>query len=498
MLLATTVKKIFFAIIVLSAIVRVYYFFVLPEGAYNDSLYHLNIVGKILGQKTFSLQGIDVPPPFYYSVFASLLSQSHLGLNSFTAKIFPFAIELLSLILAFVVFKKMFNENYFVPLAFFSVFPWVVRFSGINYAENLSVVFVLSSLYFLLNLKEKKETGLFSIFPLIFSISALSLTKLNAAILVPVFFLAALYLLYMSKASLKVLGAFSILAITLSGFWFFSNLLQFGVIDQHIKSDAVNFGPSTGFSANSIIQNLLFYFLYFFDFPNQSAFEPGGFLWKLDFLLLSAVFFAIVLPLFFLIIFGVKKMAFQKNIVNIAVLLMVLVSFIPIIQRTAYYRLIIPVVPLISIVFARGFFDTKNSKLKSMALVSFVLFSFYSMALVSVSAYEFSNAYSKHSNLFAEISKLDNSSLVLVNSNMQRQVNLFSGKKAFGMTPNEQRLNTKTSSDFYNSFKEYGITHIAKTCYKDTLNQSFLGQLVQSGKLQKIYSDNCGAIYRVW
>ena len=143
MLLATTVKKIFFAIIVLSAIVRVYYFFVLPEGAYNDSLYHLNIVGKILGQKTFSLQGIDVPPPFYYSVFASLLSQSHLGLNSFTAKIFPFAIELLSLILAFVVFKKMFNENYFVPLAFFSVFPWVVRFSGINYAENLSVVFVL-------------------------------------------------------------------------------------------------------------------------------------------------------------------------------------------------------------------------------------------------------------------------------------------------------------------------------------------------------------------
>jgi len=492
-----TLKNVFFGIIILGILARIFYFIVIPEGTYNDTLYHINVIKEVIEKQSFDLTQIDVPPPFYYSLFVSFFTLSLLDLNLFTLKIFPFAIEALYFVFAFFVLRKIFKEKYYVPLAFFSIFPWSVRFSGINYIENLSIIFVLSTFYFLLDLMEKKNVRLFSLFPIIFSISALSLSKLNATILVPIFFLTTIFFLVKNNTKLLTITIFSIFVIFLSSFWFINNFFIFGVFDQHIKSDVFDIGSSTGFSVESIVSNLQFYFVYFFDFPNESAFSTGGFLYEFDFFILSIIFTLMVLPIFFTILFGFKKMIFEKQILNFTIIALILISFIPVIQRVAYYRLIIPVTPLIAIVFAKGFLELKNSKLKSIVMVSFVLFSFYSIALTSISGVAFGDVYSKHNNLFNELSDLDDDSLILINSNMQRHVSVLSNQNAFGLAPDEKILNVQSANSFYESIKEFGITHIAKTCFKDPLNQEFVFQLEQKGQLIKTFSDSCSEIYEV-
>lgn len=490
-------NTIFLAVLVLGIIARLFYLMVIPEEAYNDSLYHLNIVKESLEKQSFSIKGIDVPPPFYYSAFSSLLALSFLEINSATAKTFPFVLEALSLLLAFVLFRKIFKENFIAPLSFFSIFPWVMRFSGINYVENISLVFVFSTIYFLLELQEKKTKNFFLLLPLLFSISALSLSKLNATILAPFFFLAAVVFLYKSKASIQLIALFSIIAIFLSGFWFAGNFLHLGTIDQHIKSDAFNFGPNTGFSVQSIAANLPFYYLYFFDFPNQSAFAYGGFLGQFDFTALSVIFAAIVLPLFFCILFGFKKITSEKTMFGTCLFLAFAISFVPIIQRVAYFRLIIPVVPIIVIAFAKGFYSIKGQKPRILVQGSFLLFSIYSIALSGISAAAFHSSFSQHEALFVAISSIEENSLVMINSNMQREVGLFSERNALGLTAADKRFNGVGAQEFYQNLKEFGVTHIAKTCYKDTIDKKMVENLLESKKIQEIYADDCGAIYKV-
>jgi len=298
------VKKIFFAIILLGIIVRIFYFVIIPEGSYNDALFHIDVSQQVIQNQSFDISPLNVPfvpPPFYYSLFASFSILNFFEIGFLAIKIFPLIIEVFYLLFAFIVFKKLFKEKYYVPLAFFTIFPWGIRFSGINYVENISLLFVFSTIYFLLTLIEKKEIQFFSLIPLILSISALSLSKLNGTLLVPIFFLSSIYALNKNKVKNVTLILFSISTILLASFWYILNFLKLGVFDQHLKYDFVDFSSVTGFSLESIVSNFHFYYLYFFDFPFQSAFAPGGFLDKFDFFGLAIIFFLMVLPLFFTI-----------------------------------------------------------------------------------------------------------------------------------------------------------------------------------------------------
>ena len=68
-----SLKHVFFAIILLGIFARIFYFVVLPEGTYNDTLYHINVIKEVIENQSFNLEQTEIPPPFYYSVFASFL-----------------------------------------------------------------------------------------------------------------------------------------------------------------------------------------------------------------------------------------------------------------------------------------------------------------------------------------------------------------------------------------------------------------------------------------
>ena len=492
-------KNVLILIIVVGLLSKLWALAITPEAAYNDSLYHLSIVKEILDQKTLSLPEIDVPPPLYYAFFASALILSQLSLTLFTSKMVPLVLSLVQLSLAFVVFRKLFPQHYLAALAFFVSVPWLTRFGAVNYTEAISVVFVFSSMFLIMKLQEKKQT-FFSAIPLAVSISALSLSKLNATLLVPVFFLASIYVLWKQHTSLKTVAGFIVITVFLSGFWFGLNILKFGTLDQHnfqLASNELTLGIDTAFPLSHLISFPHLYYLYFWDFPNLSAFSAQSFVSGIPFELAAVVFALMVLPLGITLLNGAKQLIQKPALLSFIVLLPIALEFIPIIQRAAYFRMIIPVVPLIAVVFAFGFAALSNKFFKSLVILSLLLFSFYSLAYTGTSALFFKDVFEKHLPLYNAISETPQNSLVLVYSNNTRAVSFFSSRNPFGFNDNDARFESNNASEFLSKVKQFNITHIAQTCYKSPLNKKFLNELEQQGLVKEIFSDSCAKLYEV-
>ena len=266
---SSSIDKLLILVIALGIGAKIISFLLLPESAYNDAIYHLNIIKEIVSQQTFSLN-TDVPPPLFHAASSALFSFSGLAIDSFAIKLFPLLLLFLQLILGFLLMRKIFPENPLPSFAFLVIYPWLTRFGGINYPEALTVVGVLASLLLILKIREIKNSNPLYVIALAVSIATISLSKLNGTILVPVFFLGALYVLLKNKHSAKSIAAFAIVAIVLSSFWFGLNIIKFGQFDQHLEGDITNFGDETGFSPQSILSNLPGYYLYFFAFPAVS------------------------------------------------------------------------------------------------------------------------------------------------------------------------------------------------------------------------------------
>ena len=488
-------ERLLLLIIAVGIIAKAISFLVLPESAYNDSIYHLNIIREAVAFQTFSLS-IDVPPPAFHAASTSLFAFSGLAIDLFAVKLLPFLLLLLQLLLGYMLFRKIFPENPLPAFAFLVVHPWLTRFGGINYPEALAAVAVMASLFLILKMREEKNPGIPTVLALAVSISIISLSKLNGTILVPAFFLASIYVLLKNSAPKKIIVTFAISAIVLSSFWFGLNFINFGVFDQHLEGDISNFGEGTGFSPASILANIQWYYLYFWDFPNASAFSGISFLAGLDIIIPAIAFGAIVLPLFALLILGAREIYEKDRLLALLIFSAVLLALVPVVQRTAYYRLIIPAVPLLAILFGFGF-NAAKGHLRTISLVALLLFAGYSFAYTSLSAYQFNGELAPNAALFEKISGLPKDSLVLVHGNRTRDVEFFTGIDAVGATKSTPEFIVDNADEFYSSINNLGITHIAVVCYKDPFNKAVLSELEGEGRIANIFEKDCTGLFEV-
>ncbi len=483
-------------IIVVCVLAKIVSLILLPQEAYNDALFHIFTAKQIIAAQTFDLTTIGVPPPFYYASLGTLFLLSGLPIDVVFAKVFGLAMLFLQLSLAFVVLKKIFQENFLPALAFFVAFPWVTRFTSTAYPESMTIVFVLAGIFLMLKLNEKKETSFADVLPLSFVIGAMSLSKLNGTILVPAFVLSTIFLLY-KKTFKKTIVAFIILTLFLSSFWFALNYIKFGQFDRHLEQDISDFGAETGFSIQSIAQNLPFYYLYFWDFPNQSAFGAGSFLQGIDFWQ-AAVFFSIItVPLFAMLFTGTRKVFLQKNYLSVLLLFGIFLAFIPVVQRIAYYRLIIPAVPFFAILTGYGFEQLKE-KVKPIAVIALVLFGLFSAAYTTGSAYYYNLDMQKNQELYKQISALTDNSVILIEANRARDIEFRLGKKAIGVSVEfTPEFLEKDPQKLFDTISKKGITHIAVVCRKDPFDRVVLQQMVGFNLLEEVFEKDCSKLFEV-
>ena len=488
-------SKLLIFVIVLGIAAKIISFVLLPEASYNDAIYHLNIIKEAIALQTFSLN-IDVPPPAFHAASAALFAFSGLALDALAIKLFPFALLVLQLILGFILMRKIFPENPLPGFAFLVIYPWLTRFGGINYPEAFTVVGVMASLLLLLKIRELKNPNPLYVLALVLSISIISLSKLNGTILVPAFFLASIYVLWKKNYSWRSIAAFAIIAIMLSSFWFGLNILKFGQFDQHLEGDVTNFGDETGFSLQSIASNLHWYYLYFFDFPAESSFSTVSFLAGINGSVAAFIFAIMAAPLLLLILFGAAKLYEKDRLLAAIVVFSVLLAFIPIVQRTAYFRLIIPVVPMLAIIFGYGF-EAVKGKLKVIGVASLLLFAAYSFSYTSFSAYKFNNALGQNAELYEKISELPSDAIILVEGNRQRDIEFFSNRTSMGASFETKDFVSENSSVLYDALIKNSITHLAVVCYKDPFSKNAIEELSGQNKLGLYFENGCSKLYKV-
>ena len=375
-------------------------------------------------------------------------------------------------------------------------FSWITRFTSTAYPESATIVFVMAAAILTLKLAEKKSVAFIELMPLIAVIGAMALSKLNGAILVPSFITANAFILWKKSFPAKAILFFAVLAIFFSGFWFGANFLKFGEFDQHIGPDVYNVGEETGFSIGSVISNIYFYYLYFWDFPNQSAFSGNSFLHGFSFFNFAVLFTIITFPLFIILLFGAKKILGLKNHLTLLIFSAIILSFIPVVQRIAYYRLLIPVIPFFAIIFGFGFENLKG-KIRAIVLVSLALFLLFSFFYTSISAYKFSENFNSNIPLYSKISELPQNSVVMIEANNQRDVEYIFGKKSLGVSSFTPEFLTSDESKFVALIKSSGVTNMAIVCGKNSLDANFLEKLSNHKVLDKTFENSCSKLFEV-
>ncbi|MBU0662298.1 hypothetical protein KJ891_02450 [Candidatus Micrarchaeota archaeon] len=497
-------RSLLYIIIALGILAHLFSLVILPEAAYADSFYHVMLSQDVMGRGTLDLPLSQwaVPPPLYYLIFSSTFFLSGLPIDQYTIKILPFFFAAIQLLLFFLISRKIFAQNWLAPFALFSIFPLVIRYGSVNYTENLSLIFVLAGTCLILRLREHHaEKTALAMIPIAVSIAALSISKLNGTVLVPVLILAAVYFLYRNRAANIKFSAtssalfFIALALLLSGLWFGMNFLKFGTIDRFSgEQDIIN----TETAISGILGNVPYYlsiaYIQFWDFPPVQVFPPNAVL------PMALLFALVVLPLYIALKVGgycllVKR---RKYFLGALAFLTTAIFAAIVIGRTFdatnwYTRLIFPIVPFVAILFGYGWLELSKRKwLGRAVLLSLLLFSVYSLAFTSYTALFYANDHSDNSPLYTQIALLPADVTVAIKSNLTKAVPFISGRAAIGK---ENRFDSASSPELYSSLRLAGVTHIATVCRNDPWDKALLQELERAGKLREIFNENCSALY---
>lgn len=510
MALADTENKnrdiLLYAVIAVGILAHLFSLAALPEAAYADSFYHVMLSQDVMAQGTLDLPLSQwaVPPPLYYLVFSSVFFLTGLPVDQYTIKLLPFFFAAVQLLLFFIVSRKIFGQGWRAPFALFAIFPLLIRYGSVNYTENLALIFVLACTFLVLRLRElKTEKTLFALLPVAVSVAALSISKLNGTVLVPIFMLAAAYFLLKNKtapgtknkASKTAVAVFLVLALLLSSLWFALNLYKFGLFDRFGGGEdiatvgRVMFGPfgNMPYFASTA-------YLFFWDFPPLYVL-PAQLL-----PLLEAAFALLVLPLCIVLIAGTWLLLKRKKYFFLLLALVTSAGFaVMVISRTMgdawYTRLLFPIVPFIAILFGYGWRELAERKfIGRLAMLSLILFSLYSLAFTSYTAFYYSNDHANNSPLYGRISMLPADAKVAIQPNLTKAVLFISGRDALGQ---DGRFDAETAQGMYGKLLAAGVTHIATVCRKDPWDKNQLLQLEAQGKIAEIFGEKCSALYEV-
>ena len=247
------------------------------------------------------------------------------------------------------------------------------------------------------------------IIALIAVVASLAISSRTASILAPFIILTAVFLLWKKHYSFKSMAVVLLALLVFSGLWFFLNVGKCGFVfcstpsgDPEFTADYNNPKPFT-------LDFWLKSFLSFFDFPPQESFERIALLNAVPWSMSAAIFSIILLPVFLLLVFGGMKFWNEKNFAGRLIVILVIIEFLVALYisfvderllEMLYVRFLLVIMPLLALLFAKGFQELKQSHFKKIAAISLLLFALYSLAFTGVSAAYYNSIEQNHQGLY--------------------------------------------------------------------------------------------------
>ncbi len=502
MIMRLDLGKIFLAILIIGIIARVFTLAVLPESALVDALYHVSVAEKIAAEQAVPLVDRVIISPLYYVFSASLHIISNFPFEMPFARIIPIIITVIFFLCAFLLFRKLFPENYIVPLAFSSIFPWLVRYGAVNYIDVLSAALLCFILYLFIDIYENssKQNAKYAIISAL-AVSAFVLLKLNTIALWPIIFIAFIWLFWRNKNNKTNAAIFAALALILSGAWLVSASLQGYGTEVTLKPEAVA-AYTSEMGIAGIANSLFVSHLSFYDFPPPESFAYIPLLSNLPVAALQAIFTIIMLPITIAILLGLWLMWRRRSATNIFILLLIIAAILFMLVMSyaeparlrgglMYIRYLIAVMPLFGIAFAYGI-DSIKGKWKMIAIGAFALFAVYAFAYAGISSLFYAHVYEKHSGLFEFAKALPESAKI--HSKESGKALIFYSNANAGEIPDIYDLEAE---QIYSELAEQGFTHIAVSCYRNEWKEEKINELLQAGLVKELYKDECASLYEL-
>ena len=505
--------NIFIIVLIIGLLARIFSLIVLPEEAYSDALYHLLLAKQIVIQQAISFTGFipGIPftdTPLYHLLVSIDFVISNASFQMPFIRIIPIALIGLQLLLSFLILKKFFKENFIVGLSLIAVFPWLIRYGAVNYLDTLASVLVLFCVYLLMKFNEtKKQIWIVVFFSALVGMILSSLVILFA---IPVFVVAVLFLVnkhfpIKSINSTKLIHIFVLLMVILS----FVSVAK-GFIVCHKFSCAVSEndpGINPTFNNPNVFTKefLTNSYLSFFDFPTEESFERVSFLQSIPFGIIIPVFVLITLPIFLLIIFGAVKFLKEKDLIRIIIVLLVLsviaiAFYITLVDNRAielfYVRFLIAIMPLLGILFAKGFLELKQAHFRKIAAISLLLFAFYSLAFTGVSAAYYNSIEQKHQGLYIFAKTLPEN-VKIYSKIKSRAIEFNAARNAGEIIEYDKDFYSQNNDYIYSKLKENSFTHLVEECYRNPWKQKTINELIDSNKIIKVFEDVCVKVYEI-
>src|SRR3989338_2179365 len=295
--------KIFLAIFIIGLIARIFTLAVLPESALVDALYNVSVAKDAALQQAVPLVGNVIISPLYYVFSASLHLLSGFPFEMPFVCIIPIFITIVFFACAFLFFRKLFPKNYIVPLAFSSMFPWLVRYGAVNNIDVLSAAVLCFILYLFLEIKEQEKPAMKYAVLSAIAISGFILLKLNTIALWPVIFFAFVWLFALNKKNKANAMAFAVIVLALSFAWFaIASLQGYGISEKFYTGEVAGYVAEMGIAgiANSVFVS----HLSFYDFPPEESFGYVPLLRGVPVAAVQGIFTVLVLPITIAILLG--------------------------------------------------------------------------------------------------------------------------------------------------------------------------------------------------
>ena len=316
-------RKVWIALICLGVLAHAFSLAVLPDSAYSDSAVHIR------NSVEFNLTSI-------YYIIPSLIYMFVPAVFPFT-KIMPAIATALLLLTGYLLLKQEFGKNYIIPFALLASLPWLIRYGSVNYLGVLGAAFLMGALY----LKQKKDLDSFAIVWL-----CLLFTKVNAA-------LVGIFICVPEK--LRRNSFYGFLGVFLAAMLFLD-------------------------IPGSLLSIL--------DFPPVGAFIRFEMLAGVSYLGAALLFSLMVLPMGLVALKGLLQTR-ESLYAQAFMFLFAVFALGGVFWRgdtmLLYVRWLIPVLPFISIFYMRGLSETKGW-FRDMAILSTVLYCFYSYSMTAISA----------------------------------------------------------------------------------------------------------------
>src|SRR3989338_199964 len=147
-----TYRKLSIAVIIAAIVLRIVLASV--HTISGDACWHFSAAKFIANEKQFPLfEKIGRDEPFWPSPLFHVVSAFfYTFLGGFGLKLTPFLFSSLSLIIAYLIFKKFLNEKQtFYATLFMSFLPIGIDYSVLGYPESTIVFFIILSVYFAVN-----------------------------------------------------------------------------------------------------------------------------------------------------------------------------------------------------------------------------------------------------------------------------------------------------------------------------------------------------------